>query len=153
MSLQAGLFELVKIDDIDGAGSSTLTDITSEVRSVEGPRSAAQIDVSTFASSGAQSSQSYKRGEIAAPVTITVNMNSTTVPIVQRSLGRRNTSQTFERHIGLNAVPTTNSAKFTGEYNLLSVEFQIGTGKDLTMKLMWQPSAAQTAVVPQWTRA
>lgn len=152
MSAQAGLFGLIKIDDTDGAASQTLTDITTEVVSIETPRNAAQIDVTTFASSGAQSTKNMRRGAIEAPVTITVNMNSTTISIVQRMIGRRVLAVTIERHIGLNAVPTTNAAKFTGEYVLLSVEPQIGVGKALTMKLNFKPSAV-SSTVPNWTRA
>lgn len=152
MGAQAGLFGLIKLDDTDGALSQTLTDITTEVVSIETPRNANSIDVTTFASSGAQSTKNTRRGEIMAPVTMTLNINSTTIPIVQRVIGRRGLSSTIERHIGLNAVPTTNSAKFTGEYVLLSVEPQIGVGKALTMKLNFKPSAASTTV-PGWTRA
>lgn len=150
--MQSGVFGVIKIDDIDGAGSSSLTDISTTVRSIETPRSTTEIDVTTFATNGGQTTRNTRRGAVSAPVTITADLNSTTAPIAQRLIGRRNLSATIERHMGLNAIPTTGGAKFTGEYALLSIEIDLTTGKDLHITEKFQPSAASTTV-PQWTRA
>lgn len=143
---QSGAFKRYYIDDIDGAGSSTVTEITEYVQSSTTPLDAETINTTTFAAYGAQSVEGTKRGALQSSVALVLFVDDTTWAIAERLLGRRNLSTTYTEKIGNNASPTTNDVKYEAEMTLFAVKLNHESKKELTMTWELKPSEASSTV-------
>lgn len=143
---QNGAFKRYFIDDIDGAGTSTATEITEYVQTSTPTLDAGTLNTTTFAPYGAQSVEGTKRGELRSAVTLTLFVDDTTWGIAERLAGRRSASTTYTEKVGNNASPTTNDVKYEAEMTLFKVTLNHESKKELTMTWELKPSETSSTV-------